>query len=281
MMTKNAMQLKALVKKVAAEKGISAQLVMQNYMLERLAERLSRSKYKYNFIVKGGFLISSLVGLATRTTMDIDTTITGFSLTHDQLQRIFEEICAMDVNDDVQFEFVSTSDIRETDDYPGIRVSLKANYSPMSVPLTVDVTTGDKITPSEIEHEIPLMFDDRNIQIMAYNLETILAEKLETILVRSVANTRPRDYYDVHILSSLYQDQINYRILKEAFNITSDKRGSYSQIMEWRKIMSEIRNSSELNRHWMKYRKDYRYAADLSFDSVCDAVEHLLTMIYP
>lgn len=224
MMTKNAMQLKALVKKVAAEKGISAQLVMQNYMLERLAERLSRSKYKYNFIVKGGFLISSLVGLATRTTMDIDTTITGFSLTHDQLQRIFEEICAMDVNDDVQFEFVGTSDIRETDDYPGIRVSLKANYSPMSVPLTVDVTTGDKITPSEIEHEIPLMFDDRNIQIMAYNLETILAEKLETILVRSVANTRPRDYYDVHILNSLYQEQINYRILKEAFNITSDKR---------------------------------------------------------
>ena len=281
MMTKNAMQLKALVKKVAAEKGISAQLVMQNYMLERLAERLSRSKYKYNFIVKGGFLISSLVGLATRTTMDIDTTITGFSLTHDQLQRIFEEICAMDVNDDVQFEFVGTSDIRETDDYPGIRVSLKANYSPMSVPLTVDVTTGDKITPSEIEHEIPLMFDDRNIQIMAYNLETILAEKLETILVRSVANTRPRDYYDVHILSSLYQEQINYRILKEAFNITSDKRGSYSQIMEWRKIMSEIRNSSELTRHWMKYRKDYRYAAELSFDSVCDAVEHLLTMIYP
>lgn len=281
MMTKNAMQLKALVKKVAAEKGISAQLVMQNYMLERLAERLSRSKYKYNFIVKGGFLISSLVGLATRTTMDIDTTITGFSLTHDQLQRIFEEICAMDVNDDVQFEFVGTSDIRETDDYPGIRVSLKANYSPMSVPLTVDVTTGDKITPSEIEHEIPLMFDDRNIQIMAYNLETILAEKLETILVRSVANTRPRDYYDVHILSSLYQEQINYRILKEAFNITSDKRGSYSQIMEWRKIMSEIRNSSELTRHWMKYRKDYRYAAALSFDSVCDAVEHLLTMIYP
>ena len=142
MITKNPMQLKAFIKKKAMEKNISAQLVMQNYMLERLLERISLSKYKNNFILKGGFLISAVVGLDTRATMDLDTTIRGFSLTHESIREIFEEICAVEIEDDVEFEIVDISDIREGDDYPGIRVALKANYAPISVPLTVDVTTG-------------------------------------------------------------------------------------------------------------------------------------------
>lgn len=148
MMTKNPMQLKAFIKNKAAEKHISAQLVMQNYMLERLLERISLSPYKNNFILKGGFLISAIVGLDTRATMDLDTTIKGFTLTHEAIRKIFTEICAVQIADDVQFEVVGISDIRETDDYPGIRVALKANYPPISVPLTVDVTTGDMITPA-------------------------------------------------------------------------------------------------------------------------------------
>ena len=146
MMTKNPMQLKAFIKNKAAEKHISAQLVMQNYMLERLLERISLSPYKNNFILKGGFLISAIVGLDTRATMDLDTTIKGFTLTHEAIRKIFTEICAVQIADDVQFEVVGISDIRETDDYPGIRVALKANYPPISVPLTVDVTTGDAET---------------------------------------------------------------------------------------------------------------------------------------
>lgn len=176
MMTKNPMQLKAFIKNKAAEKHISAQLVMQNYMLERLLERISLSPYKNNFILKGGFLISAIVGLDTRATMDLDTTIKGFTLTHEAIRKIFTEICAVQIADDVQFEVVGISDIRETDDYPGIRVALKANYPPISVPLTVDVTTGDMITPREVEYTFSLLFDDRTISILAYNLETVLAE---------------------------------------------------------------------------------------------------------
>ena len=152
MITKNPMQLKAFIKNKAAEKHISAQLVMQNYMLERLLERISLSPYKNNFILKGGFLISAIVGLDTRATMDLDTTIKGFTLTHEAIRKIFTEICTVQIADDVQFEVVGISDIRETDDYPGIRVALKANYPPISVPLTVDVTTGDMITPREVEY---------------------------------------------------------------------------------------------------------------------------------
>ena len=188
MMTKNPMQLKAFIKNKAAEKHISAQLVMQNYMLERLLERISLSPYKNNFILKGGFLISAIVGLDTRATMDLDTTIKGFTLTHEAIRKIFTEICAVQIADDVQFEVVGISDIRETDDYPGIRVALKANYPPISVPLTVDVTTGDMITPREVEYTFSLLFDNRTISILAYNLETVLAEKLETVLSRNIAN---------------------------------------------------------------------------------------------
>ena len=165
MITKNPMQLKAFIKNKAAEKHISAQLVMQNYMLERLLERISLSPYKNNFILKGGFLISAIVGLDTRATMDLDTTIKGFTLTHEAIRKIFTEICAIQIADDVQFEVVGISDIRETDDYPGIRVALKANYPPISVPLTVDVTTGDMITPREVEYTFSLLFDDRTISI--------------------------------------------------------------------------------------------------------------------
>lgn len=189
MITKNPMQLKAFIKNKAAEKHISAQLVMQNYMLERLLERISLSPYKNNFILKGGFLISAIVGLDTRATMDLDTTIKGFTLTHEAIRKIFTDICDVQIADDVQFEVVGISDIRETDDYPGIRVGLKANYPPISVPLTVDVTTGDMITPREVEYTFSMLFDDRQISILAYNLETVLAEKLETVLSRNIANS--------------------------------------------------------------------------------------------
>lgn len=209
MITKNSMQLKAFIKNEAAKKHVSAQLVMQNYMLERLLERISLSRYKNNFILKGGLLISAMVGLDTRTTMDVDTTLKGISLTHESISKVFKEICQVQADDDVNFEMVSLADIREGDDYPGIRVSMRAVYSPMSVPLTVDVTTGDVITPREAEFSFPLMFEDRSISIPAYNIETVLAEKLETILSRSTANTRVRDFYDIHILYSLRGDKLN------------------------------------------------------------------------
>ena len=276
MITNNPMQLKAYIKKMSSEKNISAQLVMQNYMMERLLERVSLSKYKQNFILKGGFLIAAIVGLDTRTTMDIDTTIKGFELTHDSIREIFEDICKIAVEDDVTFLVNRTTDIRETDDYPGIRVSLTASYSPLKVPMTVDVTTGDKITPREIEYTFRLLFEERAISIMAYNLETILAEKLETVLSRNIANTRPRDFYDVYILYTLRGSECDPVILKTALEETAKKRGSVSVLGQFESIVDSIRNSSEMQNFWTNYQKEFDYAKDISFDETCDVVLRIL-----
>ena len=287
MITKNPMQLKAYIKEKAAEKHISAQLVMQNYMLERLLERISLSPYKHNFIIKGGFLVSAIVGLDTRATMDLDTTIKGFTLTHEAILSIFKDVCAVQIDDDVQFEVLGVADIRETDDYPGIRVSLKANYPPISVPLTVDVTTGDMITPREIEYTFSMLFDDRTISVLAYNLETVLAynletvlaEKLETVLSRNIANTRPRDYYDIYILYALRGAECDKATLRRALERTTEKRGSAKILTQYQEIMREIRDSDTLRRQWNKYSREYDYAKDVSFDDTCNAIEELLNHI--
>ena len=279
MITKNPMQLKAFIKKKASEKNISAQLVMQNYMLERLLERISQSKYKNNFILKGGFLISAIVGLDTRATMDLDTTIKGFTLTHETIRDIFEEICAVEIADDVQFELAGIYDIRESDDYPGIRVSLKANYPPISVPLTVDVTTGDMITPREIEYTFSLLFDNRSINILAYNLETVLAEKIETVLSRGIANTRPRDYYDVHILYTLRGAKCDTQTLQRALSRTAGKRGSLKILENYPDIIADIRASEQLRLFWKKYQRDFDYAKDISFDETCDTIQRIIDNI--
>ena len=279
MITKNPMQLKSFVKKKAAEKNISAQLVMQNYMLERLLERISLSRYKRNFILKGGFLISAIVGLDTRATMDLDTTIKGVTLTRETLLDIFKEICAISVDDDVQFEVVGTTDIREADDYPGVRVALKANYPPIRVPLTVDVTTGDRITPREMEYTFSLLFDERTISIWAYNIETVLAEKLETVLTRNVANTRPRDYYDIYILYHLRGNMCDKALLRKALESTVQKRGSDIILKQYPEIIREIFQSNALLKQWNKYRREYDYAKEISFEDTCNTIQTIMNEI--
>lgn len=276
MITNNPMQLKAYIKKMAAEKNLSAQLVMQNYMIERLLERVSLSKYKRNFILKGGFLIAAIVGLDTRATMDLDTTIKGFELTHDIIRSIFEDICKIKIKDDVTFSVNRTTDIRETDDYPGIRVSLTAGYPPLKVPMTVDVTTGDKITPREIEYTFRLLFDERSISIMAYNLETILAEKLETVLSRNIANTRPRDFYDIYILYTLRKSECNPAILKTAFEVTAKKRGSLLVLGQYESIIADIQNNYNMQNFWSNYQKEFDYAKDISFDEACGVIVKIM-----
>ena len=231
MRTKNAMQLKARINNMAKEAGIPAQAMMQSYLLERLLERLAESPWRDNVVIKGGVLISSLVGVSSRTTMDLDTTVRGFDLTHESAERAFREIAAVQADDDWEFEFDRTEDIRETDDYPGIRVHLKANYAPMSVPLTVDVTTGDRITPEAIEYSYPLLFGEGEITLMAYPVETVLAEKLETVVTRGVANTRPRDFYDIHILMGTKGDRVDMGVLRNALDSTCEKRGIVAQIL--------------------------------------------------
>jgi predicted nucleotidyltransferase component of viral defense system len=252
---------------------------MQNYVLERLLERVSLSEYKHNFVLKGGFLISSIVGLDTRATMDLDTTIKGFDLTHESIREIFDEVVKVHIKDDVVFEVIGTADISEGDDYPGIRVNLKANYPPISVPLTVDVTAGDKITPREIEYTFSLMFDERSISIMAYNLETILAEKLETVVSRGIANTRPRAFYDIFILWKPRGDEINLDTLKNALAKTSEKRGSARVMSRYDSILSDVFASEQMQGFWKKYQSEFDYAADISFDAAVGTAKEIMSAL--
>ncbi len=280
---KNAMQLKAIIKNLAKEKHISAQLVMQNFMLERLLERISLSKYRKNFILKGGFLIAAIVGLDTRATMDMDATIKGLPVNEQTVREMFEEICKIELDDDVTFSFRNIGEIREGDEYTGYRVSVSANYPPMAVPLKLDITTGDRITPKEIEYRFKLLLEDRSISVLAYNLETIMAEKLETVISRGDQNTRPRDYYDIYILAKLQYSNIKPNSLKAALNATTEKRGSKAVIKDYRRIMDTVKNSGVMQKQWNNYQKDFEYAADIAFEDVCDVVVQLvdeINMIY-
>ena len=276
---KNAMQLKAIIKNIAKEKHISAQLVMQNFMLERLLERISVSKYQRNFILKGGFLIAAMVGLDTRATMDMDATIKGIPVNEQTVRRMFEEICNIELADKVTFSFRSIGEIREGDEYTGYRVSLSANYPPMAVPLKLDITTGDKITPKEIEYRFKLFLEDRSISVLAYNLETIMAEKLETVITRGDQNTRPRDYYDIYILAKLQYSNIEPGSLKAALKATVEKRGSTAVVKDYRKIMNTVRNSEVMQRQWKNYQKDFEYATNIVFEETCDAVVQLMDLL--
>ena len=276
---KNAMQLKAYVKNIAKEKDISAQLVLQNYMLERYLERVSLSEYRDKYIIKGGFLIASLVGLESRATMDLDATIKGYPVNEDSIRSMVESIISVPVDDGISFQIKDIGLIREDDEYGGIRVSLNANYEKMAVPLKLDITTGDKITPGEIEYSYKLMMEERSISILSYNLSTILAEKLETVVSRGDQNTRPRDYYDIFILSKLQDKNIEIDTLRDALIATSEKRGSKEIMENYEEIIKDVSENGVMNQRWNDYRKDFSYASEIEFRDACERVITILNRI--
>ena len=273
------MQLKAAIGKMAKDKHIPAQLVMQNYMLERLLERISRSKYQGNFILKGGLLIASMVGLHSRATMDMDATIRNHPVNENSIKTMFEEIVSIPIDDDITFSFQEVGEIRKNDAYGGYRVSLTANFPPMKVPLKLDITTGDKITPKAVEYKYPMMFNDGTLEIFAYNLETILAEKLETVISRGDQNTRPRDFYDIFILSKLKGDQINWTILRQAVSETAQKRNSGMLMPQYQSILEQIVSSPVMQNHWTIYQRDYEYAREVDFSATCETILQLMDSI--
>ena len=273
------MQLKAVINKTAKEKHIPAQLVMQNYMLERLLERISRSKYQGNFILKGGLLIASMVGLHSRATMDMDATIRNHPGNENSIKTMFEEIVSIPIDDNITFSFQEVGEIRKNDAYGGYRVSLTANFLPMKVPLKLDITTGDKITPKAVEYKYPMMFNDGTLEIFGYNLETILAEKLETVISRGDQNTRPRDFYDIFILSKLKGDQINWTILRQAVSETAQKRNSGMLMPQYQSILEQIVSSPVMQNHWTIYQRDYEYAREVDFSATCETILQLMDSI--
>lgn len=273
-MNAKGMRLKARIKNLAKEKNMSAQIVLQNFMFERFLERLSKSSYKDSFILKGGILIASLVGIQNRATMDMDTTVKGYPLTEESLSRAVREICAMELGDEVSFALKGIGAIRPDDAYGGYRVSIIAQYEAIVTPLHIDMTAGDVITPKEMLYLFKMVFGEDTFPILAYNIETILAEKVETILQRGEFNTRPRDFYDVFILTSTYG--INQMLFAEALRRTAAHRNSLHILSLPEQRLAEILKSGDLKIRWEKYRKDYAYASRIPWEEAVGAVYRLV-----
>lgn len=267
----NLMQFKAMINKIAKTNKISAQLVLQNYILERFLERVALSKYKDNYIIKGGFLISSILGIHSRTTKDLDATIKDYPLNKLSIENLIQEIIKIQVKDDFNFEFKRITEIREDDEYGGYRVYLLANNQKLKVPFQLDITTGDIIIPQEIEFHYKLMFEDRFISIKAYNLETVLAEKLDAILSLGKQSTRSRDFYDFYTLIKLRSMDIDFNILIQALNKkTLWKNKNYQE------IINEIKNSNEMIERWKNYQAKFSYAQNIDFLEICDLIINLM-----
>ncbi len=263
-----AMQLKARIKNFALKNHVPAQAILQNFLLERLLERISLSKYKDMIILKGGMLISSIVGINSRTTMDMDATLRGYPLTEEAIQSALSEICTIQLNDEVILEPKSILHIRDDDEYGGFRVTIVARYESINTPLKIDITTGDIITPEAVRYAFRSNFEDKMIEVWAYNIETILAEKVETILRRSVLNTRPRDFYDVYIIMKTRRDEINKKIFTIALSATSGKRMSLAALKDKDKILLTIQSDPIMRQRWERYCKENYYANGIEFDDV-------------
>ena len=272
---KNAMQLKALIKNFALDKEIMPQAVLQNYILERLLERMSRSQYKDKFILKGGMLIAALIGIDIRTTMDMDATLKNMTLTKESVTKALNDIFSIQLSDNITFNLLKIENIRDDDVYGGYRASINAAFDTLNVTLKIDLTTGDKITPKEVKYKFNLLFEDRTINILAYNPETILAEKYETILRRSVLNTRIRDFYDVYILIKLLLHNIDKALLLQAIEATANKRESIALLDNAKSIIKIIKNDEEMQSRWTLYQKDFSYAKDISWDQVIAVIEKI------
>jgi predicted nucleotidyltransferase component of viral defense system len=270
-MSANAMSLKAQIRNLAKEKNIKAQVLLQNYMFERFLERLSLSEYKDKFVLKGGMLVAAIVGMDARSTMDLDASLRGLPLTEEIIRIVINAICVFPVQDEVTLRVGTVSPIRPDDAYGGYRVKMTAVYDTIETPFSIDLSTGDVITPQAVKYTFRGIFDeDKQIELWAYNIETIMAEKIETILRRSTLNTRPRDYYDIFILSTT--KAYDAVLLKEAVSATAEHRGTAEQISDIDSLLKKISDSAELRQMWEKYRREFDYAADISYEQVIESL---------
>lgn len=271
----NAMSLKAKIRNIAKQKNIPAQVILQNYMFERLLVRLSVSEYKEKFVLKGGMLVAAIVGLNNRATMDLDTTLKDLPLTPDAIRSALESIAAIPFDDGISFAIGTISPIREDDIYGGYRVALNARFDTLLTPMSIDVSTGDVITPHAIPYQFTEIFSDENsYELWAYNIETVMAEKVETILRRGVFNTRPRDFYDAFILATT--QRFDKTVFVEALTATAAHRGTTEQISNIPEILGNVEESPELRMMWEKYRKQFSYAKDIVYEQIIEVLRALV-----
>jgi predicted nucleotidyltransferase component of viral defense system len=263
-------QLKGQVRSFAKKKNLQPQEILQMFLLERVLERLSKSQYKNNFILKGGLLISSMIGIVERTTMDMDTTVIGVNMEEHEIKRIIREILLIDVGDGIEFEFEKLEPIREDEDYNNFRAYFIAHYGKIANKMKIDITTGDEITPEAIKYSYRTILDNDKIDVIAYNTETIIAEKYETIIRRNIGTSRARDFYDLYMLYNLYKNSIDAEVLKLAVSKTAKKRNSLETMSEWKEIIADMESDVMLRELWNNYCKNNIYASEVSYEKVME-----------
>ncbi|HET5493515.1 TPA: nucleotidyl transferase AbiEii/AbiGii toxin family protein [Streptococcus pneumoniae] len=278
-MFSNANSFKAKIKNISKDKGIPAQQVQQHYLIEQVLKLISTSSYRDSFIVKGGYLIGQMIGLDKRTTMDLDVTLKGTEMSRENLIHIFEEILCSKT-DGFSFSVDKLEPIRQDDEYGGFSLKLNATFDTLKEVVFIDITTGDKITPREITYSMTSIFTDESIKIWTYNLETVLAEKLETIISRGLASTRPRDRYDLFTLYKLRKEEINLEVLKNALENTAEKRKSKDTIYNWEEQVRGIEISDYQKELWIRYQRQFKYAKDISFDNSVQVIREIMQQIF-
>lgn len=275
-MTLSDASLKGKIRAMAKKGGLKPQELLQMYLFEHLLLRLEKSPYVDKFILKGGLLVSSMTGVMQRTTMDMDTTVVGMDMDESTVTAVVREICSIDVSDGMDYVFERVEPIREIDEYANWRAHLRVRYGKLDAPIKIDITTGDKIVPGQTVYAYPLMFDEGWVKVLSYPIETVLAEKFETVVSRGVANTRGRDFYDIYALLRMKWDAIDGKTLAMAVAATAEKRGSTETIAQYARILEEVRLSHAMrDLVWVSYVKSAPYVGDLGFDAVVDAAIEL------
>ena len=276
---KTSEQIKGAIRNISKKTGVNPNSLLQMCLFEGILEKLSKSKYSENFILKGGLLISSLIGVDMRSTMDMDTTIRGIPLNEESITKILNEILAIEIDADIEYKLIKLSPIRQEDVYEDFCASISCIFGKINATLNIDITTGDVITPREMNYSYSKILEEGTIPIMTYTIETILAEKFETISSRNITTTRARDFYDLYMIYSIYKDKIDKGILRKAIERTSKYRGSFETALQYKEIVELFRESETPKKLWKKYTQNNPYAKDVDFLDTISVYEEIGTVL--
>ena len=268
--------IKRLAKEIENKYNLNYYEILQRYMFERVLERISVSRYQDNFILKGGLLLSAMFGIGNRMTKDMDATITGIDVSKNKMLKVLNEILSINLKDGVKFDVVDITDIREDDEYGGNKYHIVGKLQSLKVNLEIDISTGDKVTPRELKYKYPLIFEDRTIIISSYNIETILAKKIETVLRRGVFNSRMKDFYDIYYFLTKLRKEIDINILKEAVNHTFTKRNSFEYLNDYEQIIDSIIGNERLEKLWNIYSNKYKYANGININEILNLLKDII-----
>ena len=276
---KTSEQIKGAIRNISKKTGINPNSLLQMCLFEGILEKLSKSKYSENFILKGGLLISSLIGVEMRSTMDMDTTLRGIPLNEVSITKILNEILAIEIDADIEYKLIKLSPIRQEDVYEDFCASISCIFGKINATLNIDITTGDVITPREMNYSYSKILEEGTIPIMTYTIETILAEKFETISSRNITTTRARDFYDLYMIYSIYKDKIDKDILRKAIERTSKYRGSFETALQYKEIVELFRENETPKELWKKYTQNNPYAKDVDFLDTISVYEEIGTVL--